>query len=179
MVSWFKVVFPWLLMRLNISSYVYWLFVFLFPILIQVICLFSLTAIPGPLCFESQGASLHFSGSLTYCLLVRFSQWELLAGDGILGRGEPKVFLSSLLWECVKQWLCLFCGSSSCLEASPLWSNSYQVIPAVFPAPFGQFLLQGSRSHRVALASIQITPSLLCPSSPMHSSSFLKLLHSA
>lgn len=94
-------------------------FYFLFQFLYRLFASFLLDPFPALLCFESQGATLHFLGSLTYYLLVRFSQWKLLAGDGSLGRGEPKVFLSSLLWEYAKQWLCLFCGSSSYLEASP------------------------------------------------------------
>lgn len=45
---WFKIGFPWSLMRLNILFNVYWLLVFPFPILIQVIWVFSLRSIPCP-----------------------------------------------------------------------------------------------------------------------------------
>lgn len=136
-------------------GYLYFPFQFLY----RLFACFLLDLFPALLCFESQGSTLHFPGSLTYCLLVMFSRWKFLAGDGNLGRGEPKVCLSSLLLE----WLCLSYSSSSCLDVHPLWFSS--ILPP--------FLSQGSSSHRVDLAAIQITPSLLCSSSLLGSSSFL------
>lgn len=113
----------------NIVFNVHWWFVFPFPILVQVICMFSLRSI---LCLSLLWIPREYSVFPRFPHLLPYSyaqSMEIPGGDGNLGRGEPKAFLSFLLREC----LCLFCGSSSYLDI-PLCG---QFPPATFPFPTG------------------------------------------
>lgn len=113
--------------------------------LVQVIFLFSLRsilALPG---FESQGAILHFAGSLAYYLLVILRQWELLVGDRSLRRIRGVFLLSAL-------------GVCQAVAVSLLW---FQLLPKSLtlcglvpprPAlPCFQLLLDGSFSKVLSL----------------------------
>lgn len=147
-------------MRLDIFFSVYWLLVFPFHILVQVICLFSRRSVPCPFLLWIPSGYLAFPRPP---LPVSF--W-LGSANGLrweFGRSRTQgiSFLSALGED--QAVAVPLCGSSSCLEAPTF---VFQLSPGnPCPATSSFWVLQCSSSYSVSLVPTLIT-SLPCPQAP-------------